>query len=69
MDNIQVALKERYPHIHPLLFHRSLEKSNTNGELFDLLEEMPTECPIIWDSSAKKWTHTTDLLQQIFAKE
>lgn len=69
MDNVQIALRKRYAHIHPLMFHRCLEKANTNGELFDLLEEMPVECPIVWDTSEKKWKHTTDLLQQILVKE
>lgn len=63
MDTTQEALKKRYPKLHPLLFHRSLEKANSNGELFDLLEGMPSEFPIFWDHEAKCWQHTPDILQ------
>lgn len=63
MDNIQEALKERYKHLHPLIFYRSLEKARTNGELFDMLDGCPTEYPLIWDEDKKSWVHTTDLFQ------
>ncbi len=63
MDKIQQALKDRYQTIHPLLFHRSVEKSITNGELFDLLDGMPQEYPIIWDNKTRKWEYTSDLIQ------
>jgi hypothetical protein len=62
MDEIQKALKERYPNIHPLIFHRACEKSKTNGELFDVLESMPKSYPIVWDEDERKWV-VTDLLQ------
>ena len=38
MNDIQDALKKRYSDLHPLIFHRSLDKTKTNGELFDILE-------------------------------
>lgn len=63
MDEVQKALKERYSHLHPLLFQRSLEKARSNGELFDLLEGMPKEYPIVWDDKDRVWKHTADLLQ------
>lgn len=63
MDNVQKALKKRYSHLHPLVFQRSLERSKTNGELFDILESMPKEYPIVWDEKFRKWRHTEDLLQ------
>jgi hypothetical protein len=61
MNEIQEALKIRYPHIHPLLFHRCVEKAKTNGDLFDMLEKMP-ELPMVWNDEAHAW-QTTDLLQ------
>jgi len=62
MNDVQKALQERYEHIHPLLFLRSLERAKTNGELFDLLHGMPDEYPIMWDEESRAW-HVTDLLQ------
>jgi hypothetical protein len=50
--------------MHPLLFHRSIEKTITNGELFDLLEGMPKTYPIVWDDRTRTWTHTIDFLQE-----
>ena len=63
MDEVQEALRERYSHLHPLLFQRCLEKAKTNGELFDLLESVPKEFPIVWDDDERIWVHTEDLLQ------
>jgi hypothetical protein len=67
MNDIQRALKSRYSHIHPLLFQRSLEKAKTDGQLFDILETMPKEYPIVWDDDNYCWKHTKDLLQGDFA--
>lgn len=63
MDKITAALKERYKHIHPLLFSRCVEKSITNVELFDLLEGMPKKFPIVWDGENSNWSISTDILQ------
>jgi len=63
MDEVQEALKERYGHLHPLLFQRCLEKAETNGELFDMLESIPDEFPVVWDDDKRQWIHTEDLLQ------
>lgn len=62
MDEIQKSLKDRYYHIHPLIFYRSCEKSRTNGELFDILESMPKSYPIVWDEEKRKWV-VADLFQ------
>jgi len=63
MDEVQRSLKERYAHIPDLIFQRSLEKAETNGELFDILETFPKEYPVIWSEEERAWKHTTDLLQ------
>lgn len=59
------ALRERYPHVHPLMFQRSMEKSKTQGELFDLLETISREYPIVWCEEEHVWKHTQDLLQSV----
>lgn len=66
MSSVQEALRDRYAHLHPLLFHRSVEKARTDGELFDLLESV-NEYPIIWDEDARAWKKTDLLL--VRAKE
>ena len=63
MDKVQNALKQRYPDMHPLIFQRSREKAKTNGELFDILETVPSEYPVLWCETERKWIHTTNLLQ------
>jgi len=68
MNDIQDALKKRYSDLHPLIFHRSLDKTKTNGELFDILESIPKEYPIIWDEYNRCWKHTTDILQTSILK-
>jgi hypothetical protein len=49
------ALKEKYSHLHPLIFHRSLERSKTEGELFDILDTCPNEYPLKWDERNFCW--------------
>jgi len=63
MNEVQKALKDRYSDLHPMLFHRCLEKANSNAELFDMLDSMPKEFPIIWDEKTRAWI-STDLLQK-----
>lgn len=69
MNDVQNALKLRYSNIHPLLFQRSLEKAETDGQLFDILETLPKEHPIVWDEVNHCWKHTKDLLQGNFSNK
>jgi hypothetical protein len=62
-------LKERYPQIHPLLFNRSVERARSVGELFDILESIPNEYPIVWGESEHRWVFTNDILQKEGLKE
>lgn len=62
-SNVVAKLKERYPNLHPLLFHRSVEHAKSNGHLFDILESMPVDFPIIWSDSEKCWVSCTDVYQ------
>lgn len=59
--NVVEGLKNHF-NIHPLLFHRSLAKATSQGDLFDILETIPEECPIIWDDGQRRWV-SSDLLQ------
>lgn len=56
------ALREKYSDIHPLIFHRSVEQSSSPGELFDILDTIPKEFPLIWDFETKRWIKTKDLV-------
>ncbi|RDJ35233.1 MAG: hypothetical protein DWQ19_10485 [Crenarchaeota archaeon] len=57
------ALKDRYSDIHPLIFHRSAERSTTKIELFDTLDTLPEDYPIVWDDMERRWIATKDLFQ------
>lgn len=60
---MEESLKKRYGHLHPLIFKRSLERANTDVELFDILESIPKERPIVWDENSRRWIFTEDILQ------
>lgn len=71
LDQIIIEkLRERYSGIHPLLFHRSLEKARTNGELFDILDTVPNEYPLIWSEKDYRWiiSHDLFLSEEFFGK-
>jgi len=61
--DIVEALRQRYIQVHPLLFHRSLERAKTEAELFDILETMPLSLPVYWDEVEHCWKNTKDLVQ------
>lgn len=63
MNDVQKALRKRHEHVHPLLFLRSMERAKTDGELFDFLDGMPDDYPMVWDEGERKWRVTDDLLQ------
>lgn len=42
---------------------RSVERARTPGELFDILEDIPDEYPLVWDENLRRWVGTDDLLQ------
>lgn len=62
-EELLKALRDKYVGVHPLIFHRSKERSKTAGELFDILDTMPTEFPIVWHEESKRWVQTKDLFQ------
>jgi hypothetical protein len=62
MDPVVVEkLKERYAHLDPLLVHRSVEKAKSPGELFDILDTVPEQMPVAWNSDSRRWETTDDL--------
>ena len=65
MDKVKKSLRKRYPNIHPLIFQRSVEKAETDGELFDILETIPQEYPLIWSEEKRSWQTTDNLLQKL----
>lgn len=63
MNKVEQALRERFSHVHPLIFARSLEYAKSNGDLFDILQDFPKEYPVTWNYEKHRWKHTKDLLQ------
>lgn len=56
------SFKKRYNKLHPLVFHRSLEKADNAVELFEILESLPKH-PFYWDDNKKKWIKNLDFCQ------
>ena len=69
MNEVQQALRNRYPKVHSLIWHRSVEYAKTNGELFDIMESMPTTMPIVWDSEQRTWVVGKLLQEEVFKKK
>ncbi len=56
-------LRKKYNDIPPLIFHRSVERAESGGDLFDILDFFPEKYPVIWDEKVRKWSVTEDLTQ------
>lgn len=63
-EKVIEGLMDRYSQMHPLIFHRSLERATGPGDLFDILEGFPDKYPLIWDEADHCWKHTKDLAQK-----
>lgn len=63
MSDIIKSFQERYSTVHPLIFARSVERSYSAGELFDILEEIPEQMPVVWDEVVRRWVRCDDILQ------
>ena len=63
------GLKRRYKDVHPLIFQRSIDHAKNEGELFDILENLPKEYPIVWNEKERNWVTTDDLLLTANFKE
>ena len=66
MIDIEVIekLRKRCPNIHPLIFHRSIERAKSEGELYDILMDFPSKYPVVWEDSERRWVHATDPLMK-----
>lgn len=68
-ESVLQGLREKYPNIHPLIFHRSKERAKSAGELFDILDAFPYEYPVVWNEESKRWVKTKDIYQAMTFKE
>lgn len=57
------SFAERYQHIHPVAFRRSVERAKSAGDLFDILESFPRTLPVVWNEQQRRWEKTKDLVQ------
>jgi hypothetical protein len=63
-ESALAGLHERYSNVHPLIFHRSMEKAKSLGELFDILEGVSDEdYPLVWCEALRRWVTTDDIFQ------
>lgn len=56
-------LKAHFKNVPPLIFHRSVERAKSEGDLFDILDTIPSEYPVIWSDELRRWIVTNDLYQ------
>lgn len=64
-ESIKQKLRERYRHVHPVVFHRSCEYAKTAGDLFDILEGIPQTYPIVWSDRLHQWVTVQDIRKPI----
>lgn len=65
MDKLLIErLKDRYPNIHPLIFHRSVERAKSPGDLFDILDTFQQDFPVVWDAESRRWVKTDNIHQK-----
>ena len=57
-------LKERYGHLHPLIFRRSMERADDDAQLFEILDSFPKDYPLVWDEELHCWETTDDIFQR-----
>lgn len=60
-ESVLLKFKERYRHLHPLLFKRSCERAKNAVELFDILESIPEIYPLSWDEKLRRWSGVEDV--------
>lgn len=57
------GFRKRYSHLHPLVFHRSVERAKDALNLFEILDSVP-DYPIVWDEKTRVWIRDTDITAQ-----
>jgi hypothetical protein len=60
-ESVVKKMREKYNAVHPLLFARSVERARSAGDLFDILESLPSQLPVCWDEQKRRWVTTDDL--------
>jgi hypothetical protein len=60
-QNVVFKLKEKYSYLHLLLFARSVERARSNGDLFDIVDTVPKNFPIVWNEKEYRWQSVSDL--------
>ena len=63
-DELLDGFHKRYSDPHPLIFQRSVDKAESPGELFDILESFPDKYPLVWCDKERCWKHTNDIFQK-----
>lgn len=61
-DSVAENFRVKYPHVHPLVFHRSVERASSLLDLFEILEGVPKESPFSWDESKRCWSRDEDFM-------
>ena len=54
-SDIVSVLKRRYANLPPLLLSRSIERARNETELFDILDGVPDELPLVWSIEERRW--------------
>ena len=54
-SKVVLALKKRYANLPPLLLSRSIERARDEVELFDILDTVPQEFPLMWLNDQRRW--------------
>jgi len=62
-DSIVDKLRDRYFAIHPMIFHRSVERARSDGDLFDILDSFPEKYPVVWCELTYRWVVVDDICQ------
>lgn len=61
MISVNEKFRDRYKHVHALVFQRSCEYALSLGDLFDILETLP-ELPFSWDQEKHKWVSVKNII-------
>ena len=48
-------LVERYDRLPVLILQRSVERAVSEVELFDILDTVPSDYPLVWDNKCRRW--------------
>ena len=61
-ENELSNFKSKYSGVHPLAFHRSLERATSALDLFEILESMPSSVPFSWNDETHSWVADEDVM-------